>query len=277
MNILEVDGIITAMSPIHSGSDTDMGNEKTLRTLTYNLATGPEDVPVISGNSIRGFLRRLIMADMIERIGYQPENAKGQVRLYHSLFAGGTLEAVDARDSGYIDISKKKKIRATIPALALLGTAIRNQMLEGKLDVAYAIPIAEELKPFLRKSDRSITTTLADLQRLTFNTRRDEMAEDAKASGGASSQMIHSWWYIPPGTEFQHRFTLVSPSQVEAACLGRMLELWQQMPRLGAKSGTGNAEVKLDYSNIPDPKTYLAFLDQKKDAISELLKELEMG
>lgn len=278
MRIVEIDGIITALSPIHSGSDSDMGNEKTLRTLTYNLCTGPEDVPVISGNGIRGFLRRIIMADLLEAVGYVPDNVRGQVRLYHSLFSGGTLEAVSAKDSGYIDLAKKKQIRSLLPPVALLGTAIRNQMLEGKLDVSYAVPLAKELRSFLRvRDDHPITTTLADLQRLTFNTRRDEMAEDAKAGGDSSSQMIHSWWYIPPGTEFQHRFTLTTPSKVEEACLGRMIELWHQRPRLGAKSGTGNAEVRLNYGGVPDPKPYLQFLESGRDDIVAVLKRLEQG
>lgn len=276
MKIVSIPGVLTALSPIHSGSDEGTGNEKTLRTLTYNLPTGPEEVPVISGNAIRGILRRLIMADLIEQVGFQPTDAKGQVRLYHSLFAGGTLEQVAEKDSGYIDLALKSQIRAILPPLALLGTAIRNQMLEGKLDVAYAVPRANELAAFLRP-DPPITAVLGDLQKQTFNTRRDEMAADAKANGGSSSQMLHTWWYIPPGTVFQHGFTLTNPSVVEAACLGRMIDLWRMRPRLGAKAGTGNAEVRLDYSDVPDPVPYLKFLEDNKANILKMLQTLELG
>ncbi|MDD3984111.1 MAG: hypothetical protein WC119_07395 [Synergistaceae bacterium] len=276
MKIVSIPGVLTALSPIHSGSDEGTGNEKTLRTLTYNLPTGPEEVPVISGNAIRGTLRRLIMADLIEQVGFQPTDAKGQVRLYHSLFAGGTLEQVAEKDSGYIDLARKSQIRAVLPPLALLGTAIRNQMLEGKLDVAYAVPRANELAAFLRP-DPPITAVLGDLQKQTFNTRRDEMAADAKANGGSSSQMLHTWWYIPPGTVFQHGFTLTNPSVVEAACLGRMIDLWRMRPRLGAKAGTGNAEVRLDYSDVPDPVPYLKFLEDNKANILKMLQTLELG
>lgn len=276
MKILDVPGIITALSPIHSGSDENNGNDKGLRTIIYNLPTGPEEVPVVSGNAIRGVLRRLIMADLLEQVGFQPTDAKGQVRLYHSLFAGGTLEQVAEKDSGYIDLALKKQIREIIPPLALLGTALRNQMLEGKLDVAYAIPRAKELAVLLRNPE-GITATLGDLRKQTFNTRRDEMAQDAKEQDGSSSQMLHTWWYIPPGTEFQHGCTLLNPSPVEAACLGRMIDLWLERPRLGAKAGTGNADVRLSYPEKPDAQPYLDFIASRKDDILKMLQVLEQG
>lgn len=278
MKILSIPGFLTALSPIHSGSEENMGNEKTLRTLSYNLPAGAEDVPVISGNAIRGVLRRLIMADLIERVGYVPADAKGQVRLYHSLFAGGVLESVDEKDSGYIDLALKKQIRGLLPPVALLGTALRNQMMEGKVDVAYAIPRAKELESFLRTDEKyPITATLGDLRKQTFNTRRDEMAQDAKADGGSSSQMLHTWWYIPPGTVFQHGFTLTNPSEIEEGCLGHMINLWRARPRLGAKAGTGNAEVRLDYRNVPAALPYLDFVEEQKADILKMLQVLEQG
>lgn len=278
MKIVSVPGFITAISPIHSGSEESMGNEKTMRTLSFNLPTGPEDVPVVSGNAIRGMLRRLIMGDLLERVGYKPVDAKGQVRLYHSLFAGGVLEAVSEKDSGYIDLAMKRQIRGILPPVSLLGTALRNQMMEGKLDVAYAVPRAKELAGFLREdATYPITATLGDLQKQTFNTRRDEMAQDAKQEGGNSSQMLHTWWYIPPGTVFQHGFTLSNPSEIEAACLGHMIALWNVRPRLGAKAGTGNAEVRLDYRNVPDATPYLDFIEANKDDILKMLQTLEQG
>jgi len=276
MKILDVPGTITALSPIHSGSDENNGNDKGLRTIIYNLPTGPEEVPVVSGNAIRGVLRRLIMADLIDLVGFQPADAKGQVRLYHSLFAGGTLEQVDEKDSGYIDLALKKQIRGLLPPVALLGTAMRNQMLEGKLDVAYAVPRCKELAGILRNPE-TITASIGDLQKQTFNTRRDEMSQDAKAEGGDSSQMLHTWWYIPPATVFQHGFVLQNPSEIEAACLGRMIDLWMLRPRLGAKSGTGNAEVRLDYPAKPDAKPYLDFVEANKDDMLKMLQTLEQG
>jgi hypothetical protein len=278
VKIVSVPGFITAISPIHSGSEESMGNEKTMRTLSFNLPTGPEDVPVVSGNAIRGMLRRLIMGDLLERVGYKPVDAKGQVRLYHSLFAGGVLEAVSEKDSGYIDLAMKRQIRGILPPVSLLGTALRNQMMEGKVDVAYAVPRAKELAGFLREdATYPITATLGDLQKQTFNTRRDEMAQDAKQEGGNSSQMLHTWWYIPPGTVFQHGFTLSNPSEIEAACLGHMIALWNVRPRLGAKAGTGNAEVRLDYRNVPDATPYLDFIEANKDDILKMLQTLEQG
>jgi hypothetical protein len=278
MRILDIFGYLTALSPIHSGSDVNTGNEKTLKTLTENLTTGPEEVPVISGNAVRGVLRRLIMADLLERVDYAPIDTKGQTRLYHSLFEGGVLETVSEKDSGYIDLALKAQMRAVLPAVALLGGAIRNQMIEGKLDVGYCWPRCVELQYKMWENPKyPITATLADLRKLTFNTRRDEMAQDAKKEGMESAQMLYTWEYIPGGTVFQHLFTLRSVNEVETACFGQMIALWGMRPRLGGKSATGNGVIRLDYEGVPDPAPYLGFVEENKDDILKMLQVLEQG
>lgn len=277
MKITKLNGFLTALSPIHTGSDESETNEKSIRTLVYLVDGEPLEIPVISGNSIRGWLRRLIMTDLLEQVGYIPETTQGQVRLYHCLFDGGTLETVSKKDSGYIDMALKADLRRNIPPLSLLGTAIRNQMLAGKLKVGYGLPRVVELQDFMVESEKyPVNTALVDLQRQTFNVRHDEMKESAKEQDIASSQMIFYWWYVPGGTVFQQEIVLKSDNPVEVACLGRMLELWRDEPYVGGKSGIGNGKLRLDYPPI-DSTPYLEFLRDNKDSVIGMLRRIELG
>ncbi len=74
-------------------------------------------MPYIKGNAIRGYLRCLVMRDFLERVGYKP----GNLKLCHSLFSGGVLEA-SGETSGklYIEL---RRIRDLLPPVSLLSTA----------------------------------------------------------------------------------------------------------------------------------------------------------
>lgn len=91
-------------------------NGMCVRRQTYIVDNAPIEIPVISGNSIRGTLRRLIWDDLLTRVNYTPTNMK----IYHMMFTGGQLTAVDSKDSGVIDIEMKRKLRAELPPLAVL-------------------------------------------------------------------------------------------------------------------------------------------------------------
>lgn len=158
MKVEVLEGLLHVMSPVVSGSDEHAGNHTDIRRITFSVDGAPVDIPVISGNSIRGQLRRLIMADMLERVGKIPagldlaeiekmaSQSKGFARLWHALCSGGMLEQVAEKDSGYVDLAMKRSIRLALPPVSVLGTAIGNQMIQGKIDVAIARPCCIELK-----------------------------------------------------------------------------------------------------------------------------------
>ncbi|MDD3972410.1 MAG: RAMP superfamily CRISPR-associated protein [Clostridia bacterium] len=271
MSVLRVPGFITAQSPIHHGGDEKAGNQSLIRRQTYIVDQAPIEIPVISGNAIRGILRRMIWDDLLTRVGYTLTNMK----IYHMLFTGGILEAVDSKDSGVIDIDMKKKLREELPPLAVLGTALGNQMFEGKLKCAIAQPICSELKDFLPddlpvKPDVSIY----ELVSFDFMTRLDDIKE-ARKEGEQAHQMLMSFEVINPGTVFVHAFALDNPNEVEKAVLARALNLWREHHLVGGKSGVGYGTVKLNYE-LDDDSAYLKFIEDNKDQICETLKWLEL-
>jgi hypothetical protein len=274
-----IPGILKAVSPIHHGGDESTGARSTLRRMKFVIEGNRVEIPVISGNSIRGVLRRLVMADMLETLGYgnltkdgSPDERMQSLKAYHMLFSGGTLESVNSGEAGQVNLELRRKLRANIPALSVFGSAIGNQMLEGKMKCGFGLPVCAELKGMLTVPvpDISIHELIAD----DFLTRRDDLHGERKEDDPAH-QMLVNIEVFAPGTDFVHQFALVDCSEIEAGVLGRAIELWKAAPYIGGKSAVGYGMVALDYKAIPDPAPYTDFLSQKADDVKAAIEDIE--
>ena len=78
MRTITVDGTMEAQSPIVHFGDEKTGSSPILHTLAVYFPAENEiiDLPVISGNAIRGMLRRLVMEDLLERTRYENRSTK---------------------------------------------------------------------------------------------------------------------------------------------------------------------------------------------------------
>lgn len=289
MKVEVIEGLLHVMSPVVSGSDEHTGNHTEIRRLVYSVDGKPVPIPVISGNSIRGQLRRLVMADMLEHVGKIPEGldlaevekmasqSKGFARLWHSLCSGGMLEQVAEKDSGYVDLAMKRSVRMALPPVSVLGTAIGNQMVQGKIDVAIARPCCTELKDAVPETFRDLCVQpYRELEGTSFGTRKDDLHED-REEGDAATQMLYTYDYIAPGANLFHKITLVNCNDIERAVVGRMIRLWMSRPRIGGKAGTGHGEISIDYNGIPDDAPWMAWMDETQGRILDMLAELEGG
>lgn len=267
-----IKGYIIAQSPLHSGGDEKTGSESLLRRISYIVDGKRVEIPLLSGNAIRGILRRELMADMLMRLNYKLWNAK----IYHMLFSGGMLETVDEKSSGIIDIGLKRNIRKAIPPIAVLGSSLGNQIFEGKLKIDMALPICKELKDFLPDNLQiKPETSFYEFLDWTFTTRRDDLREERKDDEQAT-QMIVNFEVFAPGTPFYHEFILNDANEIEEAVVIRMLDLWRQKPYIGGKSAIGLGKLKLLYDyDVARMDPYLEFLEQKRDETTAMLKELE--
>lgn len=98
---------------------------------TFSLFTKSfEKIPYIGGNSIRGLMRRLLMYDFCVQLGI----TSLEKETYHKLFTGGTL----SDSTGVEDIAMRRGIAALCPPIALLGSAVGNQTIEGALKLQAA-------------------------------------------------------------------------------------------------------------------------------------------
>lgn len=277
METLRFKGNWTALSPIHHGGSEDYGTTKlilALPTVIINPLTGKEEIdniPCIHGNAVRGYLRRLLMDDFLTLLDYELDSKK----VYHFLFTGGLLEALDSKDKGAINLSRKKEIRELIPPISLLGSALGNQMIQGKLKVGMGDIVCSETKHYIEEySDYDFSAY--NLKGSDFGTRLDDLKEGKTEEDEQAHQMKYEFETLIRGTKFTHEFILEDCNSVEKACFYRMFQLWEERPYLGGKSGTGYGKVKLDYPEIDSlsDTDYLDYLHDNREEICALLDEL---
>ncbi|MCM8900591.1 hypothetical protein KVG29_05030 [Caldicoprobacter algeriensis] len=269
----EIEGTITALTPIFHGGDEKTGSTPVLRTImVYVDGIGEVPIPYLSGNGIRGKLRRLSTKDFLDMLEYEITNTK----LHHALFSGGVLEST-SDTTGVIDLAFRKKVRELMPPVAIFGCALGNQMIQGNLIVEHMWPICEEYKLYLPEEYQKDPRTNQPIRTFTdqsFITRRDDLREE-RAEDEQAVQMKVDYECFVPGTKFYHRFVLQLPDQLQLSCFGRVLDLFEAMPYVGGRSSSGDGKVMLSYKNKPEADLYLEFVKEKKDDIVKLLKELE--
>jgi len=269
----EIEGTVIALTPIFHGGDEKTGSTPVLRTITiYVDGVGEVPIPYLSGNGIRGKLRRLAMKDFLDLVGYELTNAK----VYHSLFSGGVLESTEEA-TGVIDLALRKRVRNLIIPAAIFGCAIGNQMIQGILIVEHMMPICAEYKDYLPseyQNDQRASQPIRVFTDQSFITRRDDLRAE-REEGEQAVQMKVDYECFVPGTKFYHRFVLQLPDELQKSCFGRVLDLFEMMPYVGGRSSSGDGKVMLNYKNRPDTSLYLEFVKEKKDDIKVLLQELE--
>lgn len=271
----------TALSPIHHGGSEDYGTTKLILTLPnviINPLTGKKEIdniPAIHGNAIRGYLRRLMMDDYLTLLDYELDSKK----VYHFLFTGGILEALDPKDKGAINLTMKKQIRELIPPISLIGSALGNQMIQGKLKVGMGDIVCAETKHYIDEySDYDFSAY--NLKGSDFGTRLDDLkegkTEEEKKKGEQNTQMKYEFETLIRGSRFTHEFILEDCNPVETSCFYRMFQLWKERPYLGGKSGTGYGKVKLDYPDIEklSDEQYINYIYDKSDEMKEFLDGL---
>ncbi len=280
MIVHRIEGILTALSPIFHGGNEKTGSTVLLNRLKFIVDDKPIDVPIISGNGVRGRLRRLLTRDFLEKVGYQMDlSQKSYQKLYHTLFAGGVLTSAEEESaSGTIDLSLKSKLIKYVLPLRLFGASYSNQMIEGRILVGHMLPICKELKDYT-----GIDNDISFYQLITraFQTRRDELRTSPKEEDEENEtvQMIIDYECFAPGTKFYHEFVLTTSTESEAldlSTLYRTIELWKRAPTIGGKSSVGFGKLKIEYKWPKDvnDKPYLEFIEKNGDEISKALNEL---
>jgi len=274
-----IEGTLTALSPVFHGGNEKTGSTVLLNRLKFIVDDKPIDVPIISGNGVRGRLRRLLTRDFLEKVGYQMDlSQKSYQKLYHTLFAGGVLTSAEEESaSGTIDLSLKSKLIKYVLPLRMFGASYSNQMIEGRILVGHMLPICKELKEYT-----GIDSDISFYQLITraFQTRRDELRSGPREDEEDETvQMIIDYECFAPGTKFHHEFILTTSTESEAldlSTLYRAIELWKQAPTIGGKSSVGFGKLKIEYKWPKDTsdKPYLEFIEKNKDEISKVLDEL---
>jgi len=273
VRVVRIEGTIEALSPIQHAGDEKTGSTPVLRSITHwdPLQGRHVRLPFVSGNAIRGVLRRLVFRDLLQRIGL----ADLAPKLHHALFSGGVLESTD-ETGGIVELELRRRVRAAVPPLGLFGCTVANQMIPGCLRVRHGMPVCAEYRAYLPEhlsADPRAEHSVRTFTDVAFATRRDDLRAERDEDEQAVQMKVDFEAFVP-GTLFTHGFALVYPSELEVSCLGHVLGLWAEQPYIGGKAGSGYGEVRLSYDPVPDPAAYLAWCAEEAEAMREALGEI---
>lgn len=282
MKTIEFSGIVTALSSVFHGGGQSFGINSKLRREKFVQPDGSvEEVPVISGNGIRGMLRDLGMAHMCRALGYGEEGEDGRpdglsLPAFYFLFSGGSLTKVSGRG---LDIDRARELRELIPLVGVFGGAMGNQIMPGKLKVDKMIPICKETAHLLpetavpespesiweylqeemytRKDDEKdenkrllIDGNVRALLEAEARSKRAETVQPAvQENTGQNQQMMYYVETFAAGTQFYWSVVLEDVTDIEFDAFATCLVTFSQRPYIGAKSNVGLGKVAVQFDN----------------------------
>lgn len=276
---LEYDIKISAelLSPLAHGADSKAGNATLFRRRQAITETGRVlELPFYSGNAVRGQIRDLLADHLLGALGLTPRRDKPPINIwfFHTLYAGGVLEeqskvmeAINKElgKSGSLRTDGLRRLRDMLPGLSMLGAAIGNRVIPGRIYVG-------DLRPRCREWGNG-DIPAAQLMEWSFLTRREDY--EGRANEDGHTGMIANTEVLKAGTILAGGIDIdTHANALERAALGKGLELLVRRGMLGAENRRGMGKVALTIEGAPDAAPYDAWLADNRVAILDYLTEI---
>ncbi|MGV9867248.1 RAMP superfamily CRISPR-associated protein [Rhodococcus koreensis] len=202
-----------------------------------------ELVPVISGNSFRGVLRRIGEELLRDVLGYE-----GQLPLAvaHTLRNGGAIVKTSAEP---VTGRRLHQLRELIPQLSVFGGAVGAAPIDGCLRVGHVVPIVTEATPILRREYLGPIPSRFDIEALESYSHLDDVTAGHAgtvvdpAAGSGSPVMRYDIETLAPGTRFESWVQLVRGSDLDHAFAADVLGEFTRSGWLGGRSGIGHGQI----------------------------------
>lgn len=258
-------------APLAHGADQKAGNATLFRRQQVVAANGAMlELPFYAGNALRGLMRDLLADHFLISLGFTARRDRPPVAIwfFHALYAGGSLEE-DSRatkalaeslgkTAGSISGAGVRQLRDMIPPLSLLGCALGNRVLPGRIQVA-------DLRPRCIEWGTG-ETTASELMTWQYLTRRDDhegrSAEDKHAGMIASTECLRAGTVLDGGIDADSHI-----QDVERSCLALGLKLLQEAQYIGAESRRGFGRSVWRIENMGDPAPYEKYLAENRKEI----------
>ncbi|MEM3486354.1 MAG: hypothetical protein QXI12_12125 [Candidatus Methanomethyliaceae archaeon] len=151
MNTIKIIGTATALAPITQGvppAEQNGGRKNLLeqRKLTIMTSAGPVELPVISGNSIRGATRRIFIAQTLRALGIADQGTLDPMIAYFLLAGGTTDGGLSLNYEGFINETMTK-----LPFVELLGGSLHGAFFPSKMSVSFMIPLVGRVVELYQK------------------------------------------------------------------------------------------------------------------------------
>jgi len=293
MKTFVLEGVCTALSSIsHNGGERN-GTIVQLRREKFVQPKGNVvEIPVVSGNSIRGKIRDLAAIDILTK----NDGLKVQVDAdnFNLLFSGGSLESTVGKQ---LDIEKVRKMRKDIPMLSVLGCSIGNVILPGKVDIGKMIPICKQTLHLIPEKFHGTEEikTIWEYCQVEMNTRKDDTKDENKREfikkealtddlrGG---QMMYHTETLVAGTRFYWKICLRDTTDIETGAFLSILQSWSnQSSQVGGNGRVGHGRLKVDLTetSVIDSEMeftnsdFVTYIDKAKDAKKDVTDYFERG
>lgn len=266
---------IQCLSPFGHGGDNKAGNATLFRRQTILCETGAIlDLPFYAGNALRGTMRDLLADHFLATLGFTPRRDKPPINLwfFHVIYAGGVLEESGAAlnaiagklgKNGAANAGGIHEFRDTLPHLSLLGAAIGNRILSGRVSFGDYRPRCVEYGNGGKYSH--------ELFEWTFITRREDHEAHEEHHGMiANTECLRTGVIMDGGINLSDHI-----SNLEKSALGMGLKLLADGGRIGAENRRGLGSVNIKIDNMPDPDLYQNYLGDKKKQIIKYLGEID--
>ena len=276
-------GTLTAVSSIAHGGQT-RGTITLLRRELVCTAQGSlVHVPIISGNTLRGRLRRIGEELLRDAVGYEGLLSPAAA---HVLRGGGALAKTGGEP---LSGARLARMRQLVPQIAVFGGAGAGTIISGALDVGKVVPVlaetsritgldgamsaftATQLEAYTRQDDGDghDFVAVAAPSRLDF----DEDGQPTVRAAADSSQMLFHLETFPAGTVFVTWLRLRRPTPVETGFFAEILAEFSRDGRLGGRVGIGHGQVRvaLDSNEPVAGADWRAWVRGHRDEVLEVL------
>jgi CRISPR/Cas system CSM-associated protein Csm3 (group 7 of RAMP superfamily) len=255
-NTISWTGTLTATSSIAHGGET----RGTITLLRRELVALPDGrlvhLPIISGNSLRGRLRRIGEELLRDVLCYEGQLSPAAA---HALRGGGSL----AKTAGEpLSGNRLQTLRNLVPQVGVFGAAGGGCIIDGALDVGKVVPHvtetnhitgsvshrsafeATQIESYTRQDDTDTHdfTTVIPTAALSF----DESGLPELDAHGGSQQMLYRIETFPAGTVFSTWLRLRRATDLEAAFFKDVMKAFTADGRLGGRVGIGHGQVRVN-------------------------------
>jgi RAMP superfamily len=247
-------GTATALSSLVHGDET-LGTTTTFRRERIVQPDGRiEEVPVVSGNALRGLLRRRAADLLWEALGHPPLPLAVQALLW----SGGALAKRRSTAGGPAAVlsgAQLASVRALIPHLAVFGGAGGGRLLRGALAVGKLLPICAETAHLLPADQRAggPVPAIDELLQVEEYARVDDGVDGGlqppgddpatAAAGEGGLQLRYAVETLAAGTQFSVWLALTGVTAAQHAFFCEALQRWQADAHVGGRTRIGHGRL----------------------------------